>query len=73
MLTMDELSVIALYIGETKKETEENMYNVSVARIDDSDMKELFLRARRKLRTMSNEEYDQLDFNRALIADEDEV
>lgn len=71
MLTMDELSVIALYVGATKQETERNMYSVSVAKIDDPDVKELFFNARRKLRSMSEEEYDQLDFNDALIADDE--
>lgn len=70
-LTLDELSIIALYRCEERQETEQTMYAVPVALLE-TDMQELFRNARRKVRQMTDEEFNALDFRDALIADEDE-
>lgn len=69
-VTMEELSMIALYRQGSRSDTQNVMYAVPVTLIS-PELQEMFRSARRKVREMSDEEFDALDFRDALIADTD--
>lgn len=69
-VTMEELSMIALYRQGSRSDTQTVMYAVPVTLIS-PELQEMFRSARRKVREMSDEEFDALDFRDALIADTD--
>ena len=70
-LTIEELSILSLYRGETRLETLRNMF-----RAPEQEMAEgirlTYLNARKKLNDMSEESFQKLDFRDTLLADEDE-
>jgi hypothetical protein len=69
-LTIEELSILALYRSETRLDTLRNMYQAPIQEMDD-DVQTIFLSARKKLKTMSEEDYQKLDFRDTLLIEED--
>lgn len=69
-LTIEELSILALYQTETRLDTLRNMYQAPIQEMDD-DVQTIFLSARKKLKAMSEEDYQKLDFRDALLIEED--
>jgi hypothetical protein len=51
-LTIEELSILALYQTETRLDTLRNMYQAPIQEMDD-DVQTIFLSARKKLKAMS--------------------
>ena len=69
-LTIEELSILALYQTETRLDTLRNMYQAPIQEMDD-DVQTIILSARKKLKAMSEEDYQKLDFRDTLLIEED--
>lgn len=70
-LTIEELSILSLYRGETRLDTLRNMYQAPVQEMDDA-VRPLYLRARDKLRAMQEQDFQALDFRDTLVEDDEE-
>lgn len=70
-LTIEELSILSLYRGETRLDTLRNMYQAPVQEMDDA-VRPLYLRARGKLRAMQEQDFQALDFRDTLLMEDDE-
>ena len=70
-LTIEELSILSLYRGETRLDTLRNMYQAPVKEMDDAVLP-LYLRARDKLRAMQEQDFQALDFRDTLVEDDEE-
>ena len=70
-LTIEELSILSLYRGETRLDTLRNMYQAPVQEMDDA-VRPLYLRARDKLRAMQEQDFQALDFRDTLLMEDDE-
>ena len=70
-LTIEELSILSLYRGETRLDTLRNMYQAPVKEMDDA-VRPLYLRARDKLRAMQEQDFQALDFRDTLLMEDDE-
>ena len=70
-LTIEELSILSLYRGETRLDTLRNMYQAPVKEMDDA-VRPLYLRARDKLRRMQEQDFQALDFRDTLVEDDEE-
>lgn len=70
-ITLEELSVIALYRQGDRSATLSEMKSVPVTLIS-PELQELFRTARRKVKEMTDEEFSALDFRDALIAEDED-
>lgn len=70
-VTLEELSVIALYRQGDRSDTLSEMQSVPVHLIS-PELQELFRTARRKVKEMTDEEFSALDFRDALIAEDED-
>ena len=70
-LTIEELSILSLYRGETRLDTLRNMYQARVKEMDDA-VRPLYLRARGKLKAMQEQDFQALDFRDTLLMEDDE-
>lgn len=70
-LTIEELSILSLYRGETRLDTLRNMYQAPVQEMDDA-VRPLYLRARGKLKAMQEQDFQSLDFRDTLLMEDDE-
>lgn len=70
-LTIEELSILSLYRGETRLDTLRNMYQAPVQEMDDA-VRPLYLRARGKLKAMQEQDFQALDFRDTLLMEDDE-
>lgn len=70
-LTIEELSILSLYRGETRLDTLRNMYQAPVKEMDDA-VRPLYLRARGKLKAMQEQDFQALDFRDTLLMEDDE-
>lgn len=70
-LTIEELSILSLYRGETRLDTLRNMYQAPVQEMDDA-VRPLYLRARGKLKAMQEQDFQALGFRDTLLMEDDE-
>jgi hypothetical protein len=69
ILTLDELSIVALYREQNRQQTLKNLYAVPISMVE-PDLQELFRSTKSKLHGMTDEEFDALDFQNALLAED---